>query len=73
MWKSKGTRIAKTILKKEQSWKICTIRSQETYGGTKAIWYWKSVDTNINSTEESPETAKPIWSMIFKMHTKIIQ
>lgn len=30
MWKSKGTRIAKTILKKEQSWKTSTTRFQET-------------------------------------------
>jgi len=65
MWKSKGNRIAKTILKKEQSGKICTTRFQETYGGTKAIWCWKSIDTNINFTEVSLETAKPIWSTDF--------
>ena len=35
MWKSKGTRRAKTILKKEQSWKTSTTRFQGTVEGPR--------------------------------------
>ena len=70
IWKCKGLRIAKTILKKEeQSWKTHTTWFQTYYKAKviKIVWYWH-IDRHIdqwNRIEESKSKALHLWSTEF--------
>lgn len=71
--KSKGARIAKITLKKEQSWKIHNTGCQEKYKSIKAIWNCK-IDIDIDCKEEIPKIKQNKYGrLIFEKGTKRIQ
>lgn len=61
LWKSKGSRIARMILKKNKVGGF-TLSDFKTYQKTMTItmWYWK-----ITGQRESPEIDSHIWSIQF--------